>query len=351
MKRVYYPQLDVLKGLAVIGVVFTHAVSLSNQYRVFGVFHVSQAVPVFITIMALNLGLSSKNASGDRSVWQHYGRRSRRVLVPFALAAVVSVGLATARWLLYSESPTLGVLNLLGYLPSGGPGNYFIPMLVALTLVGPVLYRLYRRTPVLTVTVMIGVDVGFELAAHLLPSSLGSAVAYAVNPLRVLGAFAIGLWLSDGFELLSRRNLWILLAGAVVSVSYLVSVQLGWRAPWIVEAWQPMNVLAYPYSALLVMAGMRYLPAKDLKAAWRPLASIGRASWHVFLTQMLYFGFASRIHIVPLLDDMTIPVAVGYAFFRADERLHLSTPSLVPGHSQASSTPSCAEPDTEDICK
>ena len=112
---------------------------------------------------------------------------------------------------------------------------------------------------------------------------------YGVNPIRLLAAFAIGLWLADGWGLTERRNRWLLVWGAV-SLAYMIAIQLVPRPGIFPYTWQPQNVVGFGYTALLVMAGMRWLPETE-RGAWTVFAELGRASYHVFLTQMLWFGF------------------------------------------------------------
>ena len=89
MPRIRYAQVDIMKGLAILGVIFTHALTDPHQRQVFTVFHANQAVPVFIALMAFNLG-GSLTISTHEGVRGHFGRRMGRLLWPFLLILGVS---------------------------------------------------------------------------------------------------------------------------------------------------------------------------------------------------------------------------------------------------------------------
>lgn len=53
-------QIDILKGLAIIGVLLQHMLSDMFFHDSYAAFHIKQAVPIFVILMSYNLGLSFK---------------------------------------------------------------------------------------------------------------------------------------------------------------------------------------------------------------------------------------------------------------------------------------------------
>lgn len=325
MQKLRYPQIDIMKGFAILGVLFTHASMAPLTSKPLTNFHSGQAVPVFIMLMAMNLAMSLRRQAEQHGA-SHFARRLKRLVVPFAIVFAVSAAIATWRWFALGLAPHLGIGLLLGYLPFGGAGNYFIFILAVFTVVGPALWAAYRRWPRASVAAMLGADLAFELAYGALAPHVAHFSTYGTSPVRLLAAFAVGLWLADGWGLSERRNRW-LLAYAALSVAYMVAVQAGHPLGLFPGSWQPLNVLGFGYTALLVMAGMRWLPAAE-RGAWMVFSELGRASYHVYLVQTLYFGFHERHLLVPVVEDMVRPSLIGWLFYRADGWLGLSGPRV-----------------------
>ena len=53
MKKGRYPQIDIMKGFAILGVLFTHAAIAPFAAKRFTDFYALQAVPVFIVLMGM----------------------------------------------------------------------------------------------------------------------------------------------------------------------------------------------------------------------------------------------------------------------------------------------------------
>ena len=322
MSHTRYPQIDIMKGLAILGVLFTHAAMAPLTSKPLTDFYALQAVPVFIVLMGLNLSMSLRRQVQAHSQ-SHYWRRLRRLAVPFAVVFAASSAIAAYRWFALDISPKIGPLTLLGYMPFGGAGNYFVLFIVVFSVVGPALWAAYRRWPKTTIALMLATSLVYELAWAALNVQAEHHSVYGVNPVRLLGAFAIGLWLADGWGLSERRNRWLLGWGAI-SLAYMVTIQFTGRPPIFPYTWQPQNVLGFGFTGLLVMVGMRWLPSEE-HGAWTVLAELGRASYHVFLLQIVYFGFRQRQFMaVPLLEDLVWPSLLGWLFYRADGWLGLS---------------------------
>ena len=245
----------------------------------------------------------------------YFKTRARRLLLPFVVILVVSAADRSLQVAVSRHTAVPGPLLAVGVLPFGGPGNYFIALLLQFTLIGPALYLLYRRSPRVFVASAFAVDLAFEVASK---SFAWNKITYLYDAslLRYLAAIALGFWLADGFRLPDRRNRWLLLV-ALGAAAYLLMYQLTrWSPAWMIPDWQPQNLFTFAYAALLVMLGLNLLGGTSL--VLRLFGALGRASYHIFLVQVLYFGFTHRFQPIPVLTDLVVCSSVGYVFYLAD---------------------------------
>lgn len=339
MPRNHYTQIDIMKGLAILGVVVMHSLYPRVLHAIGAPFWLWQAVPVFMVLLGMNLAMSlSRSDSATLAgvyTRRYWNSRWHRILVPFLIAFGISTVIAAVG---YFTQPgyhvNLGGFTLVGQFPAGGPGNYFFTVLLQFVLVGPALWVVYRRWPAATLFGAFLADMGFEYwAKH---SGLVAAHPYiqSASIFRFIAVITLGMWLSDGWSLKSRRNI-VVLVGAAASLVYLAyNFVTGWTVPFVIYDASTMNFASFFYPALLVMVGMAALPASESGAGSHFLARAGRESYHTFLVQMLWFSsfgppvarlVASALSsppdaLLPMLIACAINVAVclagGALFFR-----------------------------------
>ena len=291
--RTHYTQIDIMKGLAILGVIVIHSSVSSHLLPNGGYLWLAQAVPVFMVLLGLNLALSlqgrppSFSAAYASPYWKS---RWRRVFVPFVVVFGLSALIALASSVLGGLPANVGGFTLVGVLPTGGPGNYFLTVLFQFVIVGPLLWVAFRRTPQLTLVSALVVDVAFEVWAD-------SSILVAEHPYigeawiaRYALAIVIGLWLAEGWALEARRNRLLLIAG-LVSGAYLALSALAFSlVPRGLDFTPTVYFVSYLYTGLLVMVGMAILPSVEVGPTSRFLAKAGRLSYHIFLVQILWFA-------------------------------------------------------------
>lgn len=288
------------KALAILSVLVLHAVPRHALESSFAIFHVWQAVPVF----AVLLGVSAVHTRIS-PIRAYLTRRALRLLPAFAVAWVASLTLGVLLDEVYR-----GPLLALGLLPHGGPGNYYITLMLQFVLLLPILKRIFDRTPRATLVGSFAVALAFELTAG---STSMNPYLYASCVVRYLPAIVLGMWIESG------HRAW---PGMVVSLPYLVAHAAGLRIDAFVTAWQPQNLLAFFYPATLVEFALGSLPVSASSMVARPAREIGKASYHIFLVQMLWFGGAIRVlpfeGIARVLIGMTACTLAGIVFARVD---------------------------------
>jgi peptidoglycan/LPS O-acetylase OafA/YrhL len=308
-------QIDLLKGLAIVAVLVLHGLPIRVLRDSWEGLHVRQAVPVFVVLMGMNSAASftKRGWTGLRDLYLrgYLADRARRIVVPLAIAygASLVLGLALGR-------VHIGPLAAVGVLPLSGPGNYFVTLLLETVLAFPLIYWCYRRRPVLTLVGCFVLDAGWELIAGATTRFDSSPYLYDSSVLRYLAMLALGMWIADSAADAVRRNV-IIAAGAVIGLGYLVMFDSGeWYPTFVVPGFGlETNALTAFYPALLVLAGLRWLPRAPGTPVGAALAFLGRASFHVFLVQILWFGAWGAPDSARLPLDIVACLVLGSLFY------------------------------------
>ncbi|HKP88788.1 MAG TPA: acyltransferase [Thermoleophilaceae bacterium] len=309
-------QIDLIKGAAILAVLALHGLTPRQLTDGWAVLHVGQAVPVFFVVMGMNAAASLRRR-GTTSVRELYGGgylagRAERLLLPFAVVWVIALVAGAIDGGLH-----FGPLMLAGVLPLAGPGNYFVTIAFEFALVFPALYALFVRAPRATLVGCFAAAAAFELAApHV--GFLTDAYAYDASILRYLAQIGLGVWIALAAGGGRGRTGWIV-ALAPLSVAYLIALH---ESPSSFDWLQPgfgisTNFLSAFYAAALVIAGLRLFPARVERAPGVVLAELGKASWHIFLVQVVWFVLDRHRGYDFLPLHVVVTCAVGYALYRA----------------------------------
>ncbi|MFX1602249.1 MAG: acyltransferase family protein [Promethearchaeota archaeon] len=308
-KRVTYWQVDALKAFAIALVVMDHSLTWELKSAIGGVFWERTAIPIFMIVMGFNMGLSFKRrgATSLRELysWSYFKNKIQRYVFPFLILYVASFLLGV-----FFNAVTFNEYSLIGWLPFWGPGNWFIPVLLSSILVLPLVYRGYITRPKLTIFLCFMSEVLLQLflftnvplvlvdGAYQFTSYEAAFLTTVIrtNVLFLLPGVGLGLWFSDGPGINAKRNrlMWV---AVPLSVVYMFAYQfLGYRVE-IIEGiykyrliWGDYTFLVIPYSALLFLLAMKYLPYQPQNRVQNVIQKIGRASYHIFLFQIFYYS-------------------------------------------------------------
>ncbi|WP_187260879.1 acyltransferase family protein [Pontibacter beigongshangensis] len=323
-KKVRYQQIDVLKGLAIVSVLLLHALSYEMLLQAYAIFHIWQAVPLFMILMGLNLGLSpagSKTPLLRIYLSQGFRKKVGRIVVPVLVMYVVSL-LAGFVWYQVTGQYLIAFswLNAIGLLPVTGRGNYFVTLVLQSLLLLPLIGYLFQRRPWLTVILLVLLEVLFLLWANQFSFSEEQAYLYSAAFPRYFSAVAFGLALSCAVpQPASFRNVLLLLLLAIASGSFLYQISYDISDFKLVrEEWQSQCVLAFGYAALLVLVLFRLLPNHSDNKLLGLVAALGKASYHIFLIQVLYFGLAGQDY--PVVQALAVCLPAGYLFYLLERK-------------------------------
>lgn len=320
--------VDMLKGVAIICVVLSHVqLTGAQRYILLAPFWMWMAVPVFMVLSGFNFAASIEKAHQRPIKWFSaplFMRKLTRFLYPFIIVEVVE-----CCWLLHLEVPWQNIIH--NVLSGGyGPGGYYNSMLIQLVIIFPLLYAAMEHRPGMLWAAILA-NLGYELICTLLKVS---EAFYRLCILRYLGAIAVGISLWQHRDMLmekSRENRSLLPeVMAIMGILFLYATCYGGYQRVLFLRWHNTSLYSIPLAFGIICLTLRYetsVSPLKLKIS-APLRYLGKASYHVFLTQMIYFDLPwsktiyQRIEgekfgvFLSVIIDCAICVAVGCTFYR-----------------------------------
>ncbi|MHA1584814.1 MAG: acyltransferase family protein [Promethearchaeota archaeon] len=96
-----------------------------------------------------------------------------------------------------------------------------------------------------------------------------------------------------GFLFFKEERNWFIWGMALISASYLIMYQFfGLKFEFLYGDYQ---LFVYPYSALLILIGMRFLPQNPKNIFAKGITTIGKATFHILLTQIMILGIVEKV--------------------------------------------------------
>ncbi|MFW9951356.1 MAG: hypothetical protein ACFFKA_14660, partial [Candidatus Thorarchaeota archaeon] len=158
---------------------------------------------------------------------------------------------------------------------------------------------------IITLLLCYSVELGLQLALYFIfgapPFSTWQAyfefllwyLFIITTPFFMLSAIGLGMWFSKRPDLFAKQNLfiWILFP---LSLYYLIQYQFfGFHFEFIRGDY---NLFVFPYSAFLVLLGIKLIPNNRNNWFTKTFSTIGKSTYHILLTQILYFSVVCSIY-------------------------------------------------------
>jgi peptidoglycan/LPS O-acetylase OafA/YrhL len=238
-----------------------------------------------------------------------------RYTVPFIMAyAIETVGLIVVK-------KTTVYSVVVNFIDGGvGPGSYYYPIMIQFIFVFPFIYSIVKKYDFMGIILCFFINGMYEVIQR----SYGMALAnYRLLVFRYIFLMGVGCYLYMGkkkpkiiFGILS------MLIGACWLIAY---CYLGYQ-PLVIIYWGITSLLAALWIVPIVWVLLKNPKMSQLKC--KPLEEMGKASYNIFLTQMLFFYFGAGIlyKIIPiralqLIICILVSTLVGYVFYLIESKI------------------------------
>ena len=309
--------LDIIKAFCILFVIITHdTISEETRQKFLFNFWIDMAVPLFMIISGYVYA-----ASFERNKISEIGQAYKlkflmpkfiRYTVPFLLAFIIEV-IGEIRLSVLGIRP-LSLKHIVAIFFQGGtgPGSYYYPILLQFLLYYPVLYFIIKKYAFKGLIVCFTLNALYEFFQRVWGCN---EVFYRMLLFRYTLVIAFGSWLwqckTEKISAIWKIASFVLGTAFIIVYRYL-NVQ-----PKIIIYWTKTSFIACLY--LLPIAS--FLIHK-VQCSFKPLEILGKASFNIFLVQMVYYvyavNFMSKLfpsHIAHLFANIAICVIFGLVFY------------------------------------
>lgn len=312
--------IDVLKGICIIFVVFTHASWTPEQnLKLLFPFWIDMAVPFFMLVTGY-VYTKSFQKNGIESLDSAYNKKYLlknfiRYTIPYFIAFAIDF---CVQVILYIRNPT-GIKRFLVheialFLQGGnGPGSYYYPEMIQIMFLFPIIYALVKKYNLKGVLVVAFATFFFEVLKFPYMENEGQ---YRLLLFRYFMLIAFGSYFA--MNKMNRKH-WIL---SVVGFCFIILFTYTNYSPKIFKWWTGTSM----FPVLFIVPIFGFLVGKNIKFA--PLEKIGKASYNIFLTQMVYYcylygkikEFLVNVYLNAVVS-IAICVIVGIVFYEIENRI------------------------------
>ena len=280
-----YNQIDILKGFAIILVLISHSIPNNKwKFDIFIYFHIYQAVPIFIILLAINNGLSFRKKSYlklNQLYQKHYfiGKFKRLFLVLIFLYLFVLIS-------------NINIFFI-------GFGHYFIIILIQFIFIFPLIYYNYQKNPKLTIIICFLIDFLFQISFNYFYDKIFHIIyineIFKSSIFRYFSFIIIGLYILDKYDndkslkifLNNNKILYVLIPLSFLYLSFHYLIKNNFME-FLVYINYYETIFSVFYSCFIVLIGLAYLPKQSKNQFYKFLQYIGKSSLHIFIFQIIF---------------------------------------------------------------
>ena len=295
-----YYEIEVIKYISIMLILVNH--SLFN--RVFLKFYIAQiiysliiglSVRIFLIIMGIVMSFSLKKQKRLYSK-RYFKSKIKRFIIPFIPIFLISLFLS----LILYKTYYIGLLSFYGCLSVYCAGNYFISLIFQFILCFPLIYYFYKKNWKLTIILSFIISIMFQILCNSLFDfsnvSFKISVLYQGCILRFLPCFTLGIFISENYQkeklkLFIKQNRFILI-GIIISIFFTIFHLIKEIKILYIRIFYDILTVFYPL--LIILLIIEYFPNSKEN---RLIILISKASYHIFLFQIIYFSFRFNLTI------------------------------------------------------
>lgn len=281
--------IDYLKGICIIWIVLTHALSFTCKDHILFDFWGCQAVPLFLLIQVFHCC-----KHGYKRITDGYKLHKlfRRIIYPFIIIEIAAVILEMA--LRHDDY----LLLFKAFIIQGGlgPGSYYVWIYLELYFLLPVVdHYILRRKNVMIICLLISIALEVLCSyVHMHP------FLYRLLFFRYFFLFYLGyIWAKKGVNL----NFWTI-SLSIVSLIFIYIFKytdLNLEPFFAKSDWKIFHWITYFYVAFLLTWLIRKAFEYTPKRTNRIIRICGKQSYNIFLWQMLVFLYFETNAIIDII--------------------------------------------------
>ena len=280
--------LDLIKGLCILFILIDHFTGWTSATRLSALFPywITMAVPLLMVVLGYLYAMSYQR-HGINTLRKAYSFRQLRdrfirYTIPFIMAYSIELIISSIDNGFFSIFP----LWLKDFFTGGwGAGSYYYPILLQFMFFFPIIFFLILRYDLIGLGICLLMNIAYEIVHWLIqmPPSV-----YRLLLFRYTLLIAFGCYILIG----KRKFKW---------AERIISLILGAFFIWLFNytSYQPVilcnwTTTSFPTAFFVLPIALWLIQLFLPKNAFSSLiALLGRASYNIFLTQMVYFNYAA----------------------------------------------------------
>ena len=284
-KNEYDPQIDYIKGICILFVIWTHCINRYELGIMLYPYWGDTAVPIFLLIQVFHYFKKGVELQIPKllKLW-------KRIILPFVI--MISLMFIVQFFIYYDV--TNGVFSPSFYWDKRGPGSYYIFIYLELAFVIPLFVPLIKKLSIkwlFVVFVILAQFIEFVTCVTHCPDNI-----YRITFFRYTFLIFIGYLLATkGLNLNSKT-----LIGSIISVIFIflfayTEVNMEPLFCTHLNLWPICHWICYIYIAYFFLAFLKYTYQKlEAHLTIRKLIeNIGKYSYEIYLFQIFYYGTIS----------------------------------------------------------
>ncbi len=309
--------IDYLKAICVILVIVTHYDWAEKNYYIFTMF-INMAVPVFMILSGYNFAMSYKKKS-DGSIKKMYSReivlpKLDRFLFPYIIVCFIELLII----IIQGKHINLSRLFLEG---AYGPGSYYVPIMIQLLAIFPLIFWCVEKDAKRGVIFMGIINMLYEITVVLIDMDIET---YRLCIGRYIFLIALGCYIYTHPE--RRVKTWQLISMLAIGLCYIVLILEKEHDLPIFPYWRPTVIpIAFYIFPIVILLFRGFYHCSIAGVIGDFLSFLGQASYHVFLVQMVYYHFELGGAVMRHAWYIAIPynllatITVGCIFYKFED--------------------------------
>lgn len=325
--------INYAKAFCIILILITHSEIRDNarSWIIFP-FVINMAVPIFIFITGFNYSNSNLRRGLDTFLsmlnLKLLLRRFLRLAIPFSIILsieiIFNIGGDYSSHGFFTYFINSHALPGNFFIGGFGPGSYYFPVMMQLIIMFPFLYWIIHKFNSKGIIFIFILNILYEIVCNLI--NIDSAT-YRLQSFRYLFCFSTGIWFAHNQQI---KNKLILLVSFIFGITYiLLKSYTSINIPFD-NGWGAFPCLSTFYLFPIFYFSYKKLNDKTIKFKFFDtiFSLLGKASWHIFLVQMIYYTCINNESIykeLPLMLNIFINIGscsiIGILFYKLESSI------------------------------